>query len=291
MESFKKYLQLIYKYKYQITSIFVILVVIVSTILIHQYYNFWTFDKLDYNKTQIERLPKDLNTFSFAVMWDNRDGDWVLENIIKLNNKDKDILFDINWWDLVSDGFQKEFVDYLKLIKLSKKPFISIIWNHEYPWYDWEKNYKIMFWKTYFSFHIWNNDFIILDDSDEKWLDKIQFNWFLTELEKSKKYKNKFVFMHVPLYDPRKWYLKEWHSLKNLKQVKILNNLFDKYHITMVFASHIHFYYRWKWKKTPFIITWWAWAPLKKYKWHWFHNYIKVTIWKDTVNYKVMKVK
>ena len=284
MQKIKKYIKPFIIWILSITLI--ITIILVKNI----YFNNSSNELFNYNKIQLSKLPKNVNNFSFAVMWDNRDGDYVLRKIIKDTNSDKNIIFDINWWDLVPDGYKKEFWKYLNLIKTSKKPFLSVIWNHELPWYDWETNYKQMFWKTYFSFTIWDNYFIVLDDSNEKDLDKQQFSWLKSELEKAKNYKNKFIFMHVPLYDPRKWNLKEWHSLSDLKQAKQLNDLFDENKITMVFASHIHFYYKWKWQKTPFIISGWAWAPLKKYKKHWFYNYVKVTINNDKVRYQVIKV-
>ena len=58
----------------------------------------------------------------------------------------------------------------------------------------------------------------------------------------------------------------------------------------MLFCSHIHFYYKGKWKKTPFIITGGAGAPLKHYKNMGFYHYIKVTINSNNVEYKVIKI-
>ncbi len=78
------------------------------------------------------------------------------------------------------------------------------------------------------------------------------------------KYRYRFVFSHVPLHDPRKGEYAQGHSMKNMKEAIKLNRLLDKYRVTMLFASHIHAYFRGKWHQTPYIITGGAGAPLKQ---------------------------
>ncbi|NOX15719.1 MAG: metallophosphoesterase [Epsilonproteobacteria bacterium] len=243
-----------------------------------------------YNEQMLNTIKSKNNNksdFSFVVMGDNRDGDYVLKKIIHSINRDEDIKFILNNGDLVPDGYKKEFKNYLKIIKTSKKPILSIIGNHELPWYDGETNYEKTFGKTYFSFVYKNSYFIILDDSYEKSILKKQETWLVNELKKSKNYTNRFVFMHVPLYDPRKGEYKKGHSLKSYKDAKKLNKIFDKYGVNMLFTSHIHSYFRGKWHKTPYIITGGAGAPLKK---HGFYHYIKVIVHGNNVKYKVIKI-
>jgi len=239
---------------------------------------------------QIEAKNLQQKNFSFVVMGDNRDGDRVLEQIIKDVNKDKNIQFAINNGDLVPDGYVKEFKYYLKKIKTSKKPIISIIGNHEIPWYDGEKNYDKTFGKTYFSFTFGNSYFIILDDSNERSLGKEQRQWLIHKLKISQNFQNRFVFMHVPLYDPRYGKYAKGHSIKKIKKAKRLNDIFDKYKVTMLFCSHIHAYFRGTWHKTPFIITGGAGAPLYKYKNNAFYHYIKVNVDGKNVTYRVVKI-
>jgi len=241
-----------------------------------------------------QKMLKDINLagnqqkkFSFVVMGDNRDGDHVLKKIIQDIDGDKDVKFALNNGDLVPDGYKKEFKNYLKLIKTSSKPILSIIGNHEIPWYDGEGNYENIFGKTYFSFVYKNSYFIILDDSDERGIFDMQYKWLKKELKKSQNYQNRFVFMHVPLYDPRKGKYQKGHSIKKTKNAKKLNKLFDKYDVSMLFCSHIHLYFRGKWHKTPYIITGGAGAPLKK---NGFYHYIKVVVNGTKVEYKVVKI-
>ena len=244
---------------------------------------------LSYNQEILNKISNIENSdnFEFVVMGDNKDGDHVLKKIISQINQNYNTKFALNNGDLVPDGYENEYLNYLKIIKTSKRPIISIIGNHEIPWYGGENNYKKIFGKTYFSFIFGNSYFIILDDSDEEGIFDGQYKWLENELEISKKYQNRFIFMHLPLYDPRVGEYKKGHSLENTKNVKKLNELFDKYHVSMLFCSHIHSYFRGFWHKTPYIITGGAGASLKG---NGFYHYIKVIVSGKNITYTVIKV-
>ena len=227
--------------------------------------------------------------FAFAVMGDNRDGNNVLAKIIASLNNDPKIAFALNNGDLVPDGYQKEFDRYDHIIKGSTHPFLSVIGNHEIPWYGGEKNYQAVFGTNHFAFAYGNSYFIVFDSSS-KIITPQQMHWIEQQLKIGQHYAHRFVFTHVPLYDPREGAYAKGHSLKHRKQAAALNDLFDRYHVTMLFASHIHFYYRGKWHQTPFIITGGAGAPLKHYRGHGFYHYVKVIVTGEDVTYKVVKI-
>ena len=175
-----------------------------------------------YNQKMLKKINlgnQHQKSFSFVVMGDNRDGDNVLRKIISNINKDKDVSFVLNNGDLVPDGYKKEFFNYLAMIKKSDKPFLSIIGNHEIPWYDGESNYEHTFGKTHFAFSYGNSYFIVLDSSNKK-IKKGQKQWLTKELKISQKFTNRFVLTHVPLYDPRKGEYAKGHSFKSLKKAK-----------------------------------------------------------------------
>ena len=91
--------------------------------------------------SQIEAQNSEGKVFSFAVMGDNRDGDSILQKILEKIDTDKNIKFALNNGDLVPSGYEREFKDYLKMIKTCNKPIVSIIGNHEIPWYGEDGNY------------------------------------------------------------------------------------------------------------------------------------------------------
>jgi len=242
-----------------------------------------------YNDAMIQQIKSMKNrneSFSFAVYGDNRGRDDIILSIIKSVDSDKEILFSINNGDLVSYGFEFMFEHYLSLIQKSKKPIVSIIGNHGIGLFENEKNYKNIFGKTFFSFAFKNSYFIIVDDADDEGLGLKQLSWLKQQLQKSQKYTNRFVFMHIPLYDPRKGAYKKGHSLENTEQVKMLNKLFDRYNVTMLFCSHIHSFYRGFWHKTPYIISGGAGAPLKQGG---FFHYIKVSVDGSKTDYQIIK--
>lgn len=210
--------------------------------------------------------------------------------MIKKLNKEN-VMFAIDVGDLVYDGEKEKFRFFISQIRKLNKPLLTAIGNHELR-EGGRTNYYEMFGRFYYSFTIGNNYFIILDDANEKNLDPWQIYWLENELQKSQGYKHRFVFMHVPLYDPRKGEYEIGHSLKNLSFAKNLNALFDKYDVTMLFVSHIHGYYRGVWGKTPYIITGGAGAELSgSNSQHYFYHYVKVNIWDNGVKYEIVRLK
>jgi 3',5'-cyclic AMP phosphodiesterase CpdA len=236
---------------------------------------------------KIKEKESNNKKFSFVVIGDNRDGDDIFKKIIKKINQTK-IDFIINNGDLVSHGFEYEYKKYLEIIKKSKIPIISCIGNHEIPFYGSKSNFRKYIGKPYFSFSYKNAYFIFLDNANKERVSYKQMKWLKKELKKSKKFKHKFVFLHVPLYDPRKGYLKKGHSMKDKSNAKELNKLFDKYKIDMIFCSHIHTFIQGYWRKTPFVITGGAGAPNGRDEG--FFHYIKVKINKKNIKYKLFQL-
>ncbi|NPA66012.1 MAG: hypothetical protein GXO11_03930 [Epsilonproteobacteria bacterium] len=225
--------------------------------------------------------------YCFAVMGDNRDGDDIFKRILSKLNKE-DLVFVINNGDLVSYGFSYEFKSYVKRIKKTQTPVVSVIGNHEIPLFGGRGNFREYIGKPYFSFAYSDSFFIILDNANKRRIKGRQLHWLKKQLQISKRYKNRFVFLHVPLFDPRKGDRKKGHSMKDKKNAIYLNKLFDKYHITMVFASHIHSFLQGKWGKTPFIITGGAGAPQDRD--HGYPHYIRVCVDKKKVFYTIKRL-
>ncbi len=243
------------------------------------------FGAKPYNEVELQRIAElqERMPFSFVVMGDNREGNDVLRRIIEQLNQ-SDILFAINNGDLTDNGGKAEFKAYIELLKHSKKPILSNIGNHEIPFFfgD-ESNYKKYIGRVHYSFAFANSYFIFVDDANKKRVGKKQMRWLERELQKSQSFQYRFVFLHVPLFDPRKRWLWHKHCLKDKKNAKKLNALFDRYHVTMLFASHIHAYFRGKWSKTPYIITGGAGAPHTHDDG--FYHYIVVKVGKEGIEY------
>jgi 3',5'-cyclic AMP phosphodiesterase CpdA len=226
-------------------------------------------------------------------MGDNRDSNGIFQKILQQIDKDKSIKFIVNNGDLVDNGKSYQFKNYVNIIKQFDIPILHAIGNHDisfFCFFNCYENYEKYIGKRYYAFSYLNSYFIILDNANKKNFDSKEIIWLKKELKKAKKYKFRFVFFHVPLYDPSKGFMKKGHSLKDLKSAKQINNLLDKYKVSMIFASHLHRFFEGKWQKTPFIVTGGAGAPQDFYENKFFH-YIKVTVYKDKVLYKVIKLK
>jgi hypothetical protein len=243
----------------------------------------------DWNYHQLERIDKNKLTFSFIVFGDNKNSGRIFNELIDRVNRE-DCLFCIDNGDLVFAGREENFRLFIKQVKRLNKPLLTVIGNHELM-LDGRGNYYKIFGPFYYSFIIGDSYFIILDDANGKGLDPWQMEWLKNELEKSRKYRYRFVFMHIPLFSPEKR-LKKSNALRDLNSARELNNLFDRYNVTMIFASHIHAYYRGVWGKTPYIITGGAGAELVGANpLHDFYHYVKVSVSLNGIRYELIKLK
>lgn len=253
-------------------------------------YSFLMFPSVtDWNYHQLQKIDKTQNNFSFAVFADNKNSITTFENLISKVNGEN-VSFSIDIGDLVFDGEREKFNFFINQVKKLNKPLLTVIGNHELL-DEGRANYYDIFGRFYYSFTVGNSYFIVLDDANENNIDPWQMRWLRNELNKSQNYKYRFIFMHVPLYDPRKEE-QPGHSMKNITFAHKLNTLFDRYNVTMLFCSHIHSYYRGIWNKTPYIITGGAGAELYGTDPnHYFYHYIRVDVSNSGVKYNVVKLK
>ena len=95
--------------------------------------------------------------------------------------------------------------------------------------------------------------------------------------------------MHVPLFDPRG--RPEYVKCFSEKEGKDLLELFKRYRVTHLFASHIHGYFSGAWEGIPYTITGGAGAGLHgKVPEHFFHHYIKVHVSGDNVELELKRI-
>ena len=275
-----------------------LILVLILVYGVFSYYYLLNIDNQDsnWNYHELQKISKNESNFSFVVYGDNRDSAEKFTHLIQ-NVNGKDILFSIDDGDLTSSGTSRQFGYFLLQIKNLKSPVLTSIGNHDLSGGNNEFNYINVFGNPYYSFSEKKSYFIVLDDASSN-IDDTQMEWLKNELKKSQSYKYRFVFMHIPLYDPRNGTTGEGHNLNNLTAAKTLNDLFDQYNVTMVFTSHIHGYFKGVWGKTPFIITGGAGSPLSgpsgqdnvsNTTQSYFYHYILVSVTDTGVNYEVVR--
>jgi len=276
------------KYFHRYISYPVVLILVFSGII--NFHSIFSFHEIsNSNPTQLQKIDKNHNEFSFAVFGDNKNSVKTFNNLISKLNKDN-TLFAIDVGDLAYDGEKEKLSFFVNQTRKLNKPLLTVVGNHEII-EEGRANYHVLFGKSYYSFSVGNSYFIILDDSNGENLDAQQLDWLKNELKKAQDYKNRFIFMHIPLYDPRKGNYKKGYSLKDLNFITQLNKLFDDNNVTMLFVSHIHGYYQGIWGKTPFIITGGGGARLAgSDPNHYFYHYIKVDVDNSNANYEVVKL-
>ncbi|MFH1161809.1 MAG: metallophosphoesterase [Candidatus Jorgensenbacteria bacterium] len=239
----------------------------------------------NYNQKQIDKIhssaPSD--NFSFAVMGDNKNSFKIFSKILKdIDNNHYTFAIDVG--DLVYDGEKAKYRIFYNMIKNEQTPFLVAVGNHDIR-EGGAENYFDIFGKFYYSFDYGNSLFVVLDDANETRIDAVQMKWLEEQLQRN--YQHKFVFLHVPAFDPRP---NTNHSLSDKQNAQEFINLMEKYKVDTVFASHIHAYFDETKNGINYIITGGAGSELMGTDPdHYFYHYIKVDVNGDKANKEVIR--
>ena len=251
--------------------------------------NFWNayapLSIHNWNKKEISRIKVgDLDNFTFAVFGDNKGNYSFFEPLLYDISQDKEIAFAIDIGDLVSDGKRGQYRRFLKQVQGSLAiPFVTAIGNHDLNNGS-SNNYQDIFGQTYYAFQVGQCYFIVLDAITRSGFDKAKCQWLEDELRKAQVSKARFVFMHVPPFNPTGTHPpgKDW---------KDLLELFRRYNVTHFFASHIHGYFSGVWKGIPYTITGGAGARFHgSDPEHFFHHYVKIHVNNGKVELTVRRI-
>jgi predicted phosphodiesterase len=185
-------------------------------------------------------LPTQPNSVKFAVFGDNGTGDTPQVDIARqlLSYHEK---FPFNFVIMLGDNiygsqdFSKKFEQPYKALLDAKVMFYAALGNHD------DQNEKLykpfnMGGKQYYTFKTNSVRFFALDSN---YMDKAQLDWLEKELAASGS-DWKIASFHHPLYSTGKT-----HG-SSLDLRKLLEPLFVKYDVSVVFAGHEHFYERLK---------------------------------------------
>ena len=228
----------------------------------------------DWNKSEISRIRvTDPDYFTFAVFGDNKGNYSFFEPLLVDIDHDKDIAFAIDIGDLVGDGKRGQYRRFLNQVQENlTTPFLTATGNHDY--HNGFDEYRNIFGPTCYSFQAGRCAFFVFDSTNESGFDRADLQWLKNELSKAQGAEARFVFMHIPPFDPRggRAYLPE-------KDRNDLLDSFKRYRVTHLFASHIHGYFSGLWEGIPYTITGGAGARLQgNDPEHFFHHYTKVRV-------------
>jgi hypothetical protein len=244
----------------------------------------------NWNQREIARITvADPHDFSFAVMGDNKGNHSVFEPLLRDIAKDKEIAFAIDDGDLVDGGAIGHYRRFLSQVRENLAiPFLAAIGNHDLDDNGSNKNYQAIFGPTYYSFQVGQGYFIVLDAVTQAGFDKTERQWLEKELQQGQTAKVRFVFMHVPVFDPRGG---AFHKSLPDNDQKDLLDLFRRYKVTHLFASHLHGYFSGVQSGIPYTVTGGAGGRLQgKDPEHFFHHYVKVDVHNGTADVTVKRI-
>jgi hypothetical protein len=244
----------------------------------------------NWNKKERSRITvADPNDYSFAVMGDNKGNHSVFEPLLRDIDRDKEIVFALDDGDLVDGGTAGHYRRFLSQVQENLAiPFLVAIGNHDLDDNGSNKNYQAIFGPTYYSFQVGQGYFIVLDAVTEAGFDKAERQWLEQELQKGQAAKARFVFMHVPVFDPRGG---AFHKSLPDNDQKDLLDLFRRYKVTHLFASHLHGYFSGVQAGVPYTVTGGAGGRLQgKDAEHFFYHYVKVNVQNGKADVTVRRI-
>ncbi len=201
--------------------------------------------------------------WKFLVYGDTRSSDSIHVALVEKMVQEKADLV-LNTGDLVPRGrYPDQWANFFRIIAPLQKvsTYYPVRGNHDFGM-DYLDNYEMsrdglphfdvprprpgVF---YYAFRHKNAKFIILDPflrTDPK---SIQGEWFRTELEKARDVPFVFVSFHYPIFNvhPRRPDNEELRAN--------LHDVMRKYHVSVVFNGHDHYYYRTKRQGLIYVIT------------------------------------
>lgn len=174
------------------------------------------------------------NRLVFAVVGDSQGRSFVWENVIgAINTASPE--FVLHCGDMVASGTRVQYEDFASQTNKLKMPWYPVLGNHDIRGDGLSLFTELTGKDRYYSFLEKGHKFIALDSS-QGFIDDLQMSWLMEQLEWNGP---KFVFMHIPLFDP----LPEVeHSFTDRDQANKLKELFAAKDVKAVFNGHVHFF-------------------------------------------------
>lgn len=230
--------------------------------------------------------------FRFVVLGDNRINKPLWEAVCKSISK-KDVVFAIVAGDLVNEGEPEQFDEYLfgVLEKYGRFNLVPVIGNHDTGYDGLAFNYLTSFGPNSLNYYFdyGNARFVIIDNVSRvtSFLDQLEVvdHWLAETPEGF----FKFVFMHVPPGNIRKW---TYHAM-DIAESEKFTELVAKHRVDHVFVGHIHAYSTTNYLGVDYTITGGAGALLH----HQYgpkgsvHHYIIVDVTPDGIKQQLVQFK
>ncbi len=229
------------------------------------------------------------SSLTFAVLGDNRSNPEIFTQVLQHMDQEPGLAFAIDVGDLVESGSRETFGQFLTQVQQNLRlPLLTAIGNHDLDDQRSSTLYRRIFGPDYYAFHFKDNYLIMVNDVAPHGIGPRQWRWLEANLRKSQAYQTRLVFLHTPLFDPRGG---EHHHCLSEEMGRKLLALFRQYHVSHIFAGHIHSYFSGNWDGVPYTISAGAGAPLYgSDPAHFFYHYLKVTLKEGQVHIEVRRL-
>ncbi|QVY66760.1 metallophosphoesterase [Polaribacter sp. Q13] len=149
------------------------------------------------NLKLLENIKLESQDFKFAFVTDVHYYYNNLSAVVDDINKRDDITFVIFGGDIADQALLKEFDIFYDIMGKLKKPYLTVIGNHDYN-ANGSIVYQEMFGDLNYSFVFNNNKFVLFDDIVWESNKDPDFDWLASELSDHAKYNQVFQIAHIP---------------------------------------------------------------------------------------------
>jgi Icc protein len=146
----------------------------------------------------LENTKLESQNFKFAFITDVHYFYNNLRTVVEDINKNDAILFVIFGGDIADQALLKEYEIFSDIMKNLKKPYFTVIGNHDYN-SNGSIIYKEMFGDFNYSFEFNNNKFVLFDDIIWESNKDPDFDWLSLELSDYVEFNQVFAFAHIPI--------------------------------------------------------------------------------------------
>ncbi|MFW9770148.1 MAG: metallophosphoesterase [Candidatus Thorarchaeota archaeon] len=179
-------------------------------------------------------LPTD-DSISFYVFGDSQGyQDGILE-IAKIANVERPD-FVIHCGDLTPFGQSSQYSEVKSALDTFIVPVYTTVGNHDIR-NEGGARYLDEFGPPTYSFDLGSAHFAVFNSSGSD-VSESELAWLDEDLQQSDS-EFKFVFTHIPVFDPR---TEQEHAMVNETTAERLMNLFEAHGVTTVFTGHIHMF-------------------------------------------------
>lgn len=209
-----------------------------------------------------ETFPTKPGPVTFLAYGDTRSNPDRHASVINAMAREKGVAFVLHTGDLVGDGRKLEqwIPGYFTPARgmIGRVPFYPVQGNHDGSTYYFQL-LGIPASEKWYSFDVDGIHVTALDSMESFDVGSDQYKWLISDLEKHKGAKWKFVFLHSPVYTSGPHGAQDANGIPKETGIrtaqKLLPALAAKYGIRAVFSGHDHAYERSKRNGVSYIVT------------------------------------